>query len=129
MNIHTTTHTNKFAHLKAISAGTASAPVLSADIKFWTHEPFQPLIGEIVGFNSFEHPSYGTQQTVIVERETGEVVSAILTSYLEKGMAIQNGQIGDLVLIEKQGQKRSKNGMTYNEFSFVVQKNNEALDF
>lgn len=118
---------DKFAHLKAIAAGIAPAPALSSDIKFWKHEPHQPLIGTILGFDSFEHERYGKQQTVIVEREAGEVVSAILTSYLEKGMAIQNGSVGDLVLIEKQGQKRSQRGNTYNEFQLVVQKTNDRL--
>ena len=113
---------DKFAQLKAIAAGIASAPALSSDIKFWSHEPHQPLIGTILGFDEFQHERYGLQKTVIVEQESGEVVSAILTKYLEKGMTIQNGEIGDLVLIEKQGQKRSKNGMTYNEFQLVVQK-------
>ena len=116
-------NTDKFAHLNAISAGKIPAPALASDIRFWTHERYQPLIGTILGFDSFEHERYGKQQTVIVERESGEVVSAILTKYLENGMAIQDGQIGDLVLIEKKDQKRSKNGMTYNEFQFVVQKN------
>ena len=40
-----------------------------------------PLIGTILAFDEFDHQQYGKQQTVIVERENGEVVSAILTSY------------------------------------------------
>jgi hypothetical protein len=113
---------NKFAHLNAIAAGEASASSLSSDIQFWTHEPHQPLIGEIVGFDSFDHPQYGRQETVIVERENGEVVSAILTNYLQKGMNIQNGDIGDLILIEKQGQERSKHGKIFNKFLLVIDK-------
>jgi hypothetical protein len=49
-------------------------------------------------------------------------VSAILTEYLQNGMAMQNGEIGDLVLIEKQGQERSKYGKTFNKFQFVIKK-------
>jgi hypothetical protein len=113
---------DKFAHLKAIAAGDIPAPTLSSDIRFWTHEPNNPLIGTILGFDKFEHPSYGTQKTIIIERETGDVVSAILTNYLQKGMEIQNGQIGDLALIEKKGKKRSNNGAMYNEFQLVIEK-------
>ena len=113
---------DKFAHLKAIAAGELSAPALSSDVKFWTHEPHNPLIGTILGFDRFDHGQYGTQQTIIVERENGEVVSAILTPYLQNGMSIQNGEIGDLVLIEKLGQERSKFGKVFNKFRMVVDK-------
>jgi hypothetical protein len=113
---------DKFAHLKAIAAGELSAPALSSDVKFWSHEPHNPLIGTILGFDQFDHGQYGTQQTIIVERENGEVVSAILTPYLQNGMSIQNGEIGDLVLIEKLGQERSKFGKVFNKFRMVVDK-------
>ena len=52
-------NTDKFAHLKAIAAGEIKAPSLSSDIWFWTYEPYQPLMGEILGFDSFDHPQYG----------------------------------------------------------------------
>ena len=113
---------DKFAHLKAIAAGELSAPALSSDVKFWTHEPHNPLIGTILGFDQFDHGQYGTQQTIIVERENGEVVSAILTPYLQNGMSMQSGEIGDLVLIEKLGQERSKFGKVFNKFRMVVDK-------
>ena len=113
---------DKFAHLKAIAAGELSAPALSSDVKFWTHEPHNPLIGTILGFDQFDHGQYGTQQTIIVERENGEVVSAILTPYLQNGMSMQKGEIGDLVLIEKLGQERSKFGKVFNKFRMVVDK-------
>ncbi|MBV5301521.1 MAG: hypothetical protein J0649_07050 [Methylococcales bacterium] len=113
---------DKFAHLKAIAAGELSAPALSSDVKFWTHEPHNPLIGTNLGFDQFDHGQYGTQQTIIVERENGEVVSAILTPYLQNGMSMQNGEIGDSVLIEKLGQERSKFGKVFNKFRMVVDK-------
>ena len=113
---------DKFAHLKAIAAGELSAPALSSDVKFWMHEPHNPLIGTILGFDQFDHGQYGTQQTIIVERENGEVVSAILTPYLQNGMSMQNGEIGDSVLIEKLGQERSKFGKVFNKFRMVVDK-------
>lgn len=113
---------DKYAHLKAIASGEIPAPALSSDLRYWTHEPHQPLIGTILSFDEFEHPQYGTQHTVIVERENGEVVSAILTDYLQRGMEIQGGDIGDLVLIEKQGQERSKYGKTFNKFQLVIEK-------
>jgi hypothetical protein len=113
---------DKFARLKAMASGEVQAPALAADVQFWAHEPHQPLMGTIIGFDSFEHPSYGKQETVIVERDTGEVVSAILTNYLQNGMQMQNGSEGDLVFIEKLGQERSKNGKMFNKFKFIIDK-------
>lgn len=99
---------------------------MSSNVLFWKHNPHEPLIGTIVGFDEFEHPAYGLQKAVIVERENGEVVSAILTDYLKNGMRMQQGEIGDLVLIEKQGQERSKNGKTFNRFRFVIDKQQDV---
>jgi hypothetical protein len=113
---------NRFAYLKAIAAGDTPAPTLSSDIEYWDYEPNKPLIGKIVEFSQFEHTRFGNQKTIIVEREEGNLVSAILTNYLQKGMVMQNGEIGDLVLIEKLGQERSKHGNTFNKFQFVIQK-------
>lgn len=111
-----------FAYLNAIASGEIPAPKFSSDILYWTHEQNKPLIGKIVEFGEFEHQAYGTQKTVIVERENGEVVSAILTQYLQNGMVMQDGDIGDLVLIEKQNKERSKNGKIFNKFQLVVKK-------
>lgn len=122
MKAHIQTNNDQFSYLKGIAAGEIKAPSTSSDVKFWTHEPFNPLIGKILGFDAFEHPQYGKQETVIVEREDGEVVSAILTNYLQNGMTLQDGDVGDLVLIEKQGQERSRYGKTFNKFLLVVQK-------
>lgn len=114
---------DKYAHLRAISEGKVPAPDLSSsDIKFWAHEVNRPLIGDILGFDEFEHKVYGLQKTIIVKRDNGEVVSAILTDYLQKGIAMQTGKVGDMVLIEKQGQERSQNGKTFNKFMLVVHK-------
>ena len=109
-------------YLKAVAAGYIKDSTLPSAIRLWTHELNQPLIGTIIRFDEFEHPGYGTQQTVIVERDNNEVVSAILNPYLQKGMAMQDGEIGDLILIEKQGQEQSKYGKTFNKFQLVIDK-------
>ncbi len=117
-----TANDDGFAYLNAIASGEIPAPRLSSDIVYWTHEPYTPLIGKIIEFGEFEHDSYGHQKTVIVERENGEVVSAILTEYLQNGMSMQGGDIGDFVLIEKQNKERSKYGKIFNRFQFVIRK-------
>jgi hypothetical protein len=35
---------------------------------------------------------------------------------------MQNGNIGDLIFIENQGQAKSKNGNTYKKFELVIHK-------
>jgi hypothetical protein len=116
------THNDGFAYLNAVASGEIPAPTLSSDIAYWTHEQHKPLIGKILEFGEFKHDAYGPQKTVIVERENGDVVSAILTEYLQNGMFMQGGEIGDLVLIEKLGKEQSKYGKTFNKFQLVVQK-------
>ena len=110
---------DKFAKLKAIAAGEATAPSFPS---IWTHEIDKPLIGTIKEFSQFEHDRYGTQETVIVELESGERVSAILNSYLSTGMHIQHAEVNDSVLIQLLGKERNSHGTTFNKFSLVVEK-------
>jgi hypothetical protein len=93
-------------YLKAVAAGYIKDSTLPSAIRLWTHESHQPLIGTIIRFDEFEHPRYGTQQTVIVECDNNELVSTILTPYLQKGMSMQDGEIGDLILIERSRTKQ-----------------------
>ena len=44
---------DKFARLKAMVSGEIQAPVLASDIRFWAHEPKQPLLGTILVPNHF----------------------------------------------------------------------------
>jgi hypothetical protein len=109
---------DKFAELKAIARGEAAAPIPT----IWNHEINKPLIGTIKGFSRFQHDRYGMQETVIVELETGELVSAILTPYLIDGMQRQHAQENDSVLIQLLGKDVSTHGNSFNKYNLVVQK-------
>ena len=108
-----------YASLKAIAAGEEIAQTLPA---IWKHEVNRPLIGRIKGFSSFLYDPIGKQETVIVELESGELVSAILNAYLSEGMRRQSGEINDLVLIDLLGKEFSNNGNCFNKFNLVIQK-------
>jgi hypothetical protein len=116
---------NPIETLKAISKGEIPVPPVASDLKIWKHEQGTPLIGQIQGFSEFEHELYGRSDTILVKRETGETVSAILSEYLKKGIEFQHGQIGDHILLEKQGQDRH-NGKIVNRFQLVVMKSTGA---
>ena len=109
---------DKFSELKAISTGQINSQYPT----FWNHEVNKPLIGTIKGFSNFQHDRYGQQETVIVELESGEIVSAILSSYLISGMRMQNAAVNDLVLIQLLGKDRINNGNVFNKFNLVVRK-------
>ena len=111
--------TEIFEQLKAMSAAHAAEQPLPS---IWTHEIGKPLIGQIKGFSNFQHSRYGLQDTVIVELESGELVSAILTDYLVEGMQRQNAKINDFVLIELLGKDLSRSGNAFNKFSLQVVK-------
>lgn len=108
---------NIYARLKAIAAGEEMAQP-----SIWKHEVNQPLIGRIKGFGNFLHDRYGKQETVIVELESGELVSAILNEYLVNGMHLQQAEIGDFILIQLLGKELSNGGNCFNKFNLVIQK-------
>lgn len=109
---------DRFAEFKAIIDGRISIELPS----IWKHEPGKPLMGTIKGFSSFHHNRYGQQETVIIELESGELVSAILTPYLRHGMKEQNAEVNDLILIQYFGKERSSNGNSFNKFNLVIRK-------
>jgi hypothetical protein len=37
-------------------------------------------------------------------------------------MAMQNGEVGDLIFVEKLGQERSKYGKVFNKFQMIIDK-------
>lgn len=110
---------DQFSHLKAIAAGESFESALP---EIWKHEIDKPLIGTIRGFSSFEHDRYGRQDTVIVELESGQHVSAILTHYLNNGIQMKHAEVGDLILIQLLGKEKSANGAFYNKFNLVIEK-------
>lgn len=109
---------DKFEKLKAIASGETVVPFPS----IWVHEVNKPLIGKVKGFGQFQHDRFGVQETVIVELETGELVSAILNAYLIDGMRRQNAQVNDFVLIQLLGKEKSPQGNFYNKFQLIVEK-------
>lgn len=109
---------DKFAKLKAIAAGEDHQDFPSK----WTYEIDKPLIGTIKGFSGFEHNQFGKQETVIVELESGEMVSAILNGYLSEGMKMKNAEIDDLILIDYQGKDLSRHGNSHNRYNLFIDK-------
>lgn len=107
-----------FTKLKSIAAGGMAHPLPT----IWTHEIDNPLIGRIKGFSRFQHDKYGIQETVIVELESGELVSAILNDYLIEGMRRQRAEIEDFVLIQLMGKDLSNQGHRFNIFNLVIHK-------
>ncbi len=109
---------NIFATLKTIAAGGMPRPLPT----IWNHEMDKPLIGRIKEFSSFQHNKYGKQETVIVELESGELVSAILNEYLLEGMRRQRAEVNDFLLIQLQGTDLSNHGNRFKIFNLVIRK-------
>ncbi len=114
---------DKFAKLRALASG--QAPEITApDVRFWNFEKDGDVMGTITGFNSFTLPVYGEQHTVIVQLESGEVISAFLNDYLQKGMDLKQAAVGDLVLIQFFGKPP---GERYNRYYLVIQKDKPGM--
>lgn len=114
---------NIYDKLKVIAAGKGAqdSPTI------WVHEVGNPLIGRIKGFSNFQHDRFGLQKTVIVELESGELVSAILNGYLEEGIRRKQARVNDFVLIQLLGKSSTNSGISFNRFQFEVMKDDELF--
>jgi hypothetical protein len=121
-------NSDKFARLRTIESGqttTAQNVGNNNQARNWSYEKDGNVMGTITGFDSFEHPQFGEQHTVIVRlADTNELVSAFLNGWLQEGMRRQNAQVGDLILIQFLGKQP---GERFNRFHLEIQKNDTAF--
>ena len=120
---------DKFARLRTIESGQTTATVQdvgrNSPVRYWDFKADGNILGTITGFDSFEHPQFGEQHTVIVRlADTNELVSAFLNGWLQEGMRRQNAQVGDLILIQFLGKQP---GERFNRFHLEIQKNDTAF--
>ena len=113
---------NKYDRLIAIASGQLDDPAFNPAIAFWKYELNNPLIGTIKDFGGFHHANFGSQETVIVELESGEVVSAILNPYLSEGMRMRNAQVDDLIYLDFLGKENGKYGKSDNKYNLIIDK-------
>ena len=116
-------NSDKFARLRTIESGqttTAQNVGNNNQARNWNYEKDGNVMGTITGFNSFEHPQFGEQHTVIVRlADTNELVSAFLNGWLQEGMRRQNAQVRDLILIQFLGKQL---GERFNRFNLEIEK-------
>ena len=105
---------DKFSKLRAIDLGQATASTAPA-VRFWSYEKDGNLMGTIIKFDSFTHPSFGEQHTAIVRlAESNELVSAFLNSWLQEGLSRKQAAVGDLILIQYFGKQAGERFIRYN---------------
>ncbi len=110
---------DKFAKLRALQSGQSTSDS-GSDVRFWNYERHGDILGTIIRFDSFTHPQFGEQHTVIVQlADSNELVSAFLSGYLQEGMARHHAAEGDLVLIRYFGMQP---GERFNRFQLEIQK-------
>ena len=118
-------NTDKFARLRTLESGqttTAQNVGNNNQARNWSYEKDGNVMGTITGFNSFEHPQFGEQHTVIVRlADTNELVSAFLNGWLQEGMRRKRADVGDLVLIQFLGKQPSER---FNRFHLDIEKPN-----
>jgi hypothetical protein len=111
-------HSDKFARLRVIASDQTTIP----NVRFWSYEKDGDIMGTIISFNSFEHPKYGEQHTVVVRlADTNELISTFLNGWLYEGINRQNAQVGDLILIQFLGKQP---GERFNRFHLEIEKPN-----
>ncbi len=111
---------DKFSRLKAIQQNQDVQSIAGQNLIFWDYDRDGDIIGTIVEFNSFPHPKYGMQHTVVVRlADSNELISAFLSGWLQEGMRRQQASVGDLVLIKYLGKQP---GETFKRFHLVIEK-------
>lgn len=110
---------DKFAKLRAIESGQAIASK-APNVRFWNYEKNGNIMGTIVDFNSFPHPVFGEQRTVIVSlADSNELVSAFLNDYLQEGLHRKQAVVGDLILIMFLGRQADER---FNRYHLEIEK-------
>ena len=110
---------DKFAKLRAIESGQAIAST-APNVRFWNYEKNGNIMGTIVDFNSFPHPVFGEQRTVIVSlADSNELVSAFLSGWLQEGLHRNKAKVGDRILIMYYGMRP---GERFNRFRLEIDK-------
>ena len=101
-----------------------------ADRKFghWNKEVEPTVIGKILERNNFVHEKFGMQDTILLEKKTGEKVSVILNQYLKNAMDLQNAALNDYVRIDYKGKTQSLSGSTFNKFEVDVVKAQSSIN-
>ena len=109
---------DKFSKLRAIQSGQATST--APKVRFWSFERDGDIIGTIMGFNNFTHPIFGEQHTIIVRlAESDELISAILSNWLQEGLSRKQAAVGDLILIQFFGKQA---GERFNRFQLDIEK-------
>jgi hypothetical protein len=110
---------DKFSKLRVIQSGQATVSN-EPKVRFWKFEKDGDVLGTIVGFNSFMHPAFGEQHTVIVRlADTNELVSAFLSDWLQEGLSRKQAAVGDLILIQFFGKPA---GESFNRYLLEIEK-------
>lgn len=92
-----------------------------------TAEIWQPLagdtlIGVLIGSETTQHPIYGQQRLMLVQKENGEVVKVWLSKWLIENLRAQDAQQHDLIALTFGGKHRTSNGREYNAYNLIVDK-------
>lgn len=116
---------DKFAKLRAIASGQTTASTTAPNVRNWSFERDGDVMGTISGFNNFTHPVYGEQHTVTVRlAESGELVSAFLSNWLQEGLSRKQAAVGDLILIQFFGKQA---GERFNRYQLEIQKDQPGM--
>ncbi len=110
---------DKFAKLRSIQSGQSTVSA-QQNARFWSFEKDGDIMGTIVDFEAFQHPTFGEQHTVIVRlADSGELISAYLNGWLQEGLKRKQAAVGDLILIQFFGKQA---GERFNRYHLEIEK-------
>ena len=92
----------------------------------WSPEPGNSLVGCYAGYQTVEHPKYGTQFQILIRDEHDKVTAVWANTWIRNNLKAQGLAMGDFVAITYLGQRPLAAGGYYKAYSIVVDKLNNG---
>jgi len=88
----------------------------------WQPSAGETIAGVIQGSGIFKNSLYDEQKTMLLQDDSGSVVSVALNRYLIHSLKQNNAAPGDLVTVTFHGKEQKNNGRSFNRYTLLVDK-------
>ncbi|MBL6986157.1 MAG: hypothetical protein ISR72_03760 [Methylobacter sp.] len=89
-------------------------------ITYWHPSAGETIAGVIQGGGTYKNSLYDEQKTMLLQDDTGSVVSVALNRYLIHSLKQNNAAPGDLVTVTFHGKEQKNNGRSFNRYTLLV---------
>ena len=91
-------------------------------VTYWQPSAGDSITGVIHGSSTVNNSPYDEQKTMLLQDDTGPVVSVTLNRYLLHSLKQHDAAPGDLVTVTFHGKEQKDNGRSFNRYTLLVDK-------